>query len=141
MSIAACASGSVALTPPQPATARATAACETLGAALAERLPDGLLGQPRRDVAPQSSRTAAWGDPPITLRCGVPRPAALRAASQLLTVDGVAWFPEQLTNGYRFTTYGRVTNVEVDVPDDYAPEANALVALAAAIRSTTPTLR
>jgi hypothetical protein len=37
-----------------------------------------------------------------------------------------------------FTTWGRVLYVEVMVPDAYAPEANALVDLAPAIKQNIP---
>jgi hypothetical protein len=72
------------------------------------------------------------------LRCGVPTPAALAPTSQLLTVDGVDWLPEQLTHGYLFTTVGRSVNVEVSVPDAYSPEAGALADLAPSIAATIP---
>ena len=57
---------------------------------------------------------------------------------KLITVNGVDWFPQELTAGYRFTTTGRVANVELSVPDDYAPEAEALVDLAQAVSDTVP---
>lgn len=81
----------------------------------------------------------AWGEPAIVLRCGVPKPAALTATSRCDEVDGVGWFAEQVPGGYRFTTIGRSVYVEVSVPSDYAPEANALVDLAPAV-SRTPVL-
>jgi hypothetical protein len=79
--------------------------------------------------------TRAWGDPPIVVRCGVSVPSALRPDSQLVTVNGVDWLPEQTDAGYRFTTVGRLANVEVTVPATYAPEGDALVDLAGSIRS------
>jgi hypothetical protein len=50
----------------------------------------------------------------------------------------VEWFPEELERGYRFTTFGRSAFVEVTVPDDYRPEVNALVDLAAAVDAAVP---
>jgi len=72
-------------------------------------------GPPGGDAS--SALTAAWGATPVVLRCGVGRPGALTATSQLTTVDGVDWLPERLQHGVRFTAIGRVAYVEVTVPD------------------------
>ncbi|MGD9955807.1 MAG: DUF3515 domain-containing protein [Candidatus Nanopelagicales bacterium] len=105
---------------------------------LTSSLPEQLLGQNVVATDPQSALINAWGDPAIVTRCGVPTPAALTPTSQLLTVDGVDWLPEQLERGYLFTTVGRSINVEVSVPDAYSPEADALVDISAAVRETIP---
>jgi hypothetical protein len=131
--LAAC-GGPVGVEAPTP-DASAAAVC----ASLAKAWPATVLDQQPVDVSPASPLTHAWGDPPITARCGVPTPAALQPDSQLTSVNGVDWFPESTDGGYRFTTYGRTANVEVTVPDHYAPEATALVDLAAAIKATDPT--
>jgi len=102
-------------------------------AALHGALPDEVLGKTVTATNPRSPYTAAWGDPSIVLRCGVPTPAALTPTSQLITVDGVDWLPEQLTGGYLFTTVGRELNVEVSVPSAYSPEADALADLSSVV--------
>jgi hypothetical protein len=106
--------------------------------ALVRGLPDTVDGQSRRDVQPEQALAAAWGDPPIVLRCGVPAPAALTASSTCAEVNGVGWFAEQRADAYRFTTIGRSANVEVQVPYDYQPAADALVDLAADVRRQVP---
>ncbi|MFL6070828.1 MAG: DUF3515 domain-containing protein [Actinomycetes bacterium] len=103
---------------------------------LMAQLPETVDGQSPRDTDPSSGLTAAYGDPAITVRCGVPDPAALTPAAQLFTVNNVDWFPEQQPDGYVFTTYRRQTNVEVTVPDDYSPEAEALTALSDVVKET-----
>jgi hypothetical protein len=105
---------------------------------LHDGLPDAVVGQQERETTPNSTSTAAWGDPAITLRCGVDRPSAMQPTSSLISVDGVAWLPEELTHGYVFTTYGRVAYVEVTVPDDYAPEGEVLTTFADAVKATDP---
>jgi hypothetical protein len=95
-------------------------------------LPMTVLDGQRRKVEP-GRRSAAWGDPAITLRCGVEKPPKLTAASPCYEVNGVGWFAEEASGGYLFTTIGRTTFVEVGVPSEYAPEANALVDLAATV--------
>jgi hypothetical protein len=96
-------------------------------------LPHTVDDADRRDVTPDSPYVAAWGDPAIILRCGVARPPALAPTSELVTVNGVDWLPEPEDAGYRFTTTGREAYVEAWVPNDYAPEVNPLVDLAAAV--------
>ncbi len=132
MVLTAC-SEDVPVAAPEP-SAPASQACLTL----ARSLPETVSRQERRPTDPSSPLTAAWGDPAITLRCGVPRPAQLTPTSETAEVNGVAWLPVELTQGYRFVTVGRVAYVEVDVPEDYAPEVNSLVDLAAAVSASVP---
>jgi hypothetical protein len=54
-------------------------------------------------------------------------------------VNGVSWLIQKLDDGYRFTTTGRKTFVEVTVPAKYAPEVNPLTDLAAAVKRSVPT--
>jgi hypothetical protein len=118
--LAACGPGTVHVAPPAPA-ARSGAACERLRAAL----PATLDGHARRTTTPASPFTAACGDPPIVMRCGVGLPRAYQPTSQLFTIDGVDWLPEQLAKKYIFTTVGLQAGVELTVPHRYAPEVNA----------------
>ena len=101
-------------------------------------LPATVDGQQRRDVEPAGALAAAWGDPAIVLRCGVPEPPALTASSPCAEVNGVGWFAEQREDGYRFTTIGRAAYVSVQVPYEYEPAADALVDLASAVRRSVP---
>jgi hypothetical protein len=126
-------SRAVEVDPPAPGPAT-----EAVCARLLDDLPDTVDGQQRRDVSPPDALAAAWGDPAIVLRCGVSRPATLTPQAQLFEVNGVAWFPEQLTAGYVFTTYDRTAYVEVTVPDAYAPEVDALVDLTSAVTADDP---
>jgi hypothetical protein len=108
--------------------------------ALLGDLPDKVLNGERRQVEP-GRFSAAWGDPPITLRCGVEKPPGLTSTSSCFEVNGVGWFAEEVSGGYLFTTIGRTTYVEVAVPSDYAPEANALVDLADAVNAHDPAIK
>ena len=128
-----CGTGAVDVAPPSP-DGSATTACT----ALAESLPDAVRDGERRQTSPTSELTAAWGDPAVVLRCGVSSPAAYEPTAELVEVNGVEWFPEELERGYRFTTFGRSAFVEVTVPDDYRPEVNALVDLADAVDAAVP---
>jgi hypothetical protein len=109
-------------------------------ARLVHALPRTVAGQPRRQVeATQRSRSAAWGDPAIVLRCGVGRPPGLTRFSTCQTVNGVDWFiPESQITGHPadilMTTVGRAQYVAVSVPRDYWPPAAAMVDLAPAVK-------
>lgn len=127
---AACGSSSVEV----PAPTRGPAEC----AALVDALPDTVDGKQRRRVEPADALAAAWGDPAIVLRCGVAEPGALTPSSPCAEVNRVGWFAERVDAGYRFTTIGRSANVQVEVPYDHEPAADALVDIAAAVRDTVP---
>ena len=96
-----------------------SAACAALA------LPDTVAGAGRRPSS-GGDATAAWGEPPITLRCGVAPPAALTPTSQLIDVDGIGWLPIEGSGGAGFVTVDwpseqAPTYVEVLVPAAYAP--------------------
>jgi hypothetical protein len=85
--------------------------------------------------------TAAWGEPPITYRCGVSRPAALAPTSRLLDVGGIGWLPLEGAGGTGFIavtwpTESAPVYVEVLVPDDYAAPADVLIDISAALGGT-----
>ncbi|WP_293773366.1 DUF3515 domain-containing protein [Sporichthya sp.] len=101
-------------------------------------LPEQVDNTPRRDTTPRTDRTAAWGDPPVVMRCGVERPTALRATSQLNTVNGIDWLVEERDGGHVFTTVGRAAYVEVTVPAGHDPQVGPLVDLAPAMQFVPP---
>jgi len=110
---------------------------------LVEALPDTVDGARRRSVDPSEAPAAAWGDPPIVLRCGVPMPKEFNRFSSCQETDGVGWFipDEQITGEPRpitMTTIGRAVNVEVSLPTEHWPPAAAMVDLADAVKKTVP---
>lgn len=91
-------------------------------------LPDEISGATSRDTTSQASR--AWGDPPITIRCGVEPPGpttdrCLPITSGDVTID---WIMTEIgdesvaENSWQFTTFGREPALQVVVPVDYAGE-------------------
>jgi hypothetical protein len=127
--------GPVALDVP---AGKVPAACTTLLA----RLPAAVADQGRRDVTPPGAPGAAWGDPAITLVCGVDKPAGFNDVASCLTVDGVDWYipTKQLeANGdLTMTTVKRAVSVEVQLPAAYFPPATALADLARPVRRSIP---
>ena len=139
----------VAVTPPE-VTDGTNAGIPQACQRVEPELPDTVDGAGRRPTTPDSPATAAWGDPAITWRCGVPRPSALTATSVLIEVGGISWLPEELTAGTLFTAVEwpdgeRPVYAEVAIPDAYAAPggiladlAPALQRAAAGVESTTP---
>ena len=117
---------------PQPGT---HGDCATLVADLPDVVEgdgcDGVLE--RRDLAGQTPGAAAWGQPPIILRCGVAPPAGIDPTQAVLEVAGVGWSAVPGHGGTFFYALDRAAIVEVAIPDDYAPEAQVLVDLADAV--------
>jgi Protein of unknown function (DUF3515) len=82
--------------------------------------PKTVGGQARVPTSSSSAAVRAWGDPAIIARCGLP--AIGPTTDTCLDVSGVDWVAHQLTDGVRFTTYGRSPAIEVLVPSAYKPE-------------------
>jgi hypothetical protein len=109
--------------------------------ALVEALPDKVDGVGRVEADTGAGYGAAWGDPAIELRCGVPVPKDFDAVSGCQTANGVDWYvPESQQTGRPedivMTSVGRTVNVEVRVPATYWPPVNTMVDLGAAVRKT-----
>jgi len=111
-------------------------------------LPDEVDGQEARDVEPDDALVAAWGDPPIVLRCGVERPPWLQPTSFCFVINDVGWYAEDAGGPLDgttapqgevvFTTIGRSPYVEITVPpDDSRSVVDPLTDVAAAIRRGT----
>jgi hypothetical protein len=107
---------------------------------LASQLPNKVDDLHRRRTTPLAAGVAAWGDPPVILRCGVGLPAGLTATSVLSTVDDVDWFTDEQATRRVWTTFSRAANVEVSVPNSHSPGVGPVVDLAAAIKATDPTV-
>lgn len=69
-------------------TGQPAAACQTLVTSLPARLRD----LSRRPVSAGPQQNAAYGDPPITLACGVAAPT-VAATDPILELNGVCWLP------------------------------------------------
>ena len=105
--------------------------------AVISRLPVVLAGRHSRPALSASPYVAAWGQPPIVLRCGVPRPPAFVQTSELSVVNGVQWLPErQPSGGTRWTVVDREVYVEITVPP--GTPSTPIVDLSAAITQALP---
>lgn len=112
-----------------------------------QALPEVLGDGERRSITSQA--TAAWGEPPITVRCGVepPGPTTERCLTVEAEESAVDWIalegddptlPDHARQGdgsWTFVTYGRQPAIEVVVPVERAGEqpTAVLVDLARAV--------
>lgn len=99
-----------------PPNAVAEAPCAQVISALPVNL--GPLAPRVVHTTPDSPYVAAWGDPPVVLRCGVSRPAQLvpNTDADVFNVGGVYWLPVQQRDATVFTTIDRPVYVEVSIP-------------------------
>ncbi|HYN30311.1 MAG TPA: DUF3515 family protein [Dermatophilaceae bacterium] len=102
-------------------------------AAAAREWPGTVSGLERGEVPEAATAAAAWGDPAVVARCGVPAPGPTTA--ECLEVDGLGWIAAPLTDGTRFTSFGTEPAVEVLVPRRYAPEPLLLPAFTPAAKA------
>ena len=101
--------------------------------------PQTVSGLSAVPTAPQHPSVAAWGDPPIIARCGLPAPPP--TTESCVVVDGVDWVVRQLTDGTGAVTFGREPAIEVLVPREHGPVPLLLPTFAGAARSLPETGR
>jgi len=123
---------SVKVAPPPALSAAQQRACQDLISALTTDLVD----LPARPVDSSSPYVAAWGEPAVTLRCGVPRPPSFIATADVQQINGVTWFPERRGATTAWVVVDRPVYVEVLVPaaDASAPVARLSTAVTAALK-------
>lgn len=122
-------------------------AADPVCAEVLQALPGVLADGERRSITSQA--TAAWGDPAVTLRCGVevPGPSTERCITVESGDTSVDWLalegddemvPEhgrREGGAWTFVSYGRVPTVEVVVPTERGGDqpTAVLVALGPAV--------
>jgi hypothetical protein len=123
--------GPVEVSPP-PSSAAASRDCP----AVISHLPSTLAGKPARPAKSTSPYVASWGDPPLVLRCGVPRPARFTGGSELTVVNGVQWLPAKGTTSTVWTAVDRGAYVELTIPGGYT--GSAVVELSSVLSESLP---
>ena len=91
----------------------ASASCKDLMSAL----PETLGGAERRTLAAPVDGVAAWGEPAVILRCGVPTPAELTCSASLQGVDTVDWLQLQGSGDSTYLAADRPVRVALTLPD------------------------
>ena len=115
-----------------PVPANSAALVRSACAVLLRDLPAALAhGAKRRPVTGDPTRTAAWGDPPVTLACGVPLPDQTQAP---LIIDDLRFVTTKTAGRVLWTTQDRAVNVILDIPTAYAPQADLVLPLVAILK-------
>lgn len=102
--------------------------------AVTSQLPTTLRGLPARKVSAGPEQNAAWGQPPVTVACGVPQPTmcerpdgghpgCVPLAAVMFKMNGVCWWGEDGPATDVFTTMDREVAVRVSVPGSYQQTA------------------
>jgi len=101
--------------------------------AVTSQLPSAIRTLPARRVTAGPEQNAAYGEPPITVQCGVPQPAMCETLAggsgcvpldtELLIMDGVCWYAAPGAQANVFTTMDREVAVRVSVPASYQQPA------------------
>lgn len=83
--------------------------------------PETVSGHERVATDPEAPWVAAWGDPAIIARCGLP--ALEPTTLECVAVNDVDWIVRELDDGMALITYSTDPALEVLVPSDYGPGA------------------
>jgi len=102
--------------------------------AVTSQLPTTLRDRPGRKVTAGPEQNAAWGEPPITLACGVTQPTMCERVdgghpgcvpldATMYAMNGVCWWGQEGPAANVFTTMDREVAVRVTVPASYSQAA------------------
>ncbi|MFK3980188.1 DUF3515 family protein [Micromonospora sp. NPDC050397] len=101
----------------------------TVCRALLSRLPATLRDLAQRPVSTSPEQNAAYGDPAVTVACGVPLPS-FPPTDLVVVVNSVCWHAREETDKTVFVTVDREVPVQVTVPRAYEAAGQWLPPLA-----------
>jgi hypothetical protein len=111
----------------------------TICRAVVAKLPDTIRDLHRRPVTAGPEQNAAYGDPPVTLACGVLAPS-LPPTTEVYPLGGVCWSAVAGSNGTVWTTADRTVAQSVTVPGPGDGSAQSVVPFGKVIATTVPRL-
>jgi hypothetical protein len=105
--------------------------------ALLSKLPEQLRGLPRRQVTGGHEQNAAYGDPAVTLACGVPAPT-FAPTDFVYPLSGVCWHPNEA--GSVWTTVDREVTIALTLPAALSGEGSGqwAAALSSPVTAAVP---
>ncbi|WBB81980.1 DUF3515 family protein [Micromonospora sp. WMMD882] len=127
---------------------QATTAVEMAAAPLAERpatvcrallsqLPPAVRELTQRPVTAGAEQNAAYGDPALTVACGVPEPT-VPAADTVWVAGKVCWYVREEAAATVLTSVDRETGVQVTVPRAYEQPLQWITPVADAVVASVP---
>ncbi|GHJ09677.1 hypothetical protein TPA0907_40440 [Micromonospora humidisoli] len=105
--------------------------------ALVSQLPATVRELAQRPVTAGAEQNAAYGDPALTVACGVPEPT-VDATADVWTVNGVCWYADERSDATVLTTLDRETAVTVTVPRAYEGPLQWLTPVSDAVVASVP---
>lgn len=105
--------------------------------ALMSRLPAQLRDLAQRPVTAGPEQNAAYGDPAVTVGCGVP-PASFPPTDDVWVVNRVCWHPAERSDGVLLTTVDREVPVQVLVPRAYQQPLQWIPPIADSVVAAVP---
>jgi hypothetical protein len=109
----------------------------TVCRAVVAGLPSSIPAGPSRPVVGGADQAAAYGDPPVVLRCGTAMPSPPPTAV-LAVLNGVCWYAEPAGSTTTLTTMDRIVPVSVSVPGPVDGSAQSVMPFATAIARADP---
>jgi hypothetical protein len=106
---------------------------------LMAKLPDRLRDRVRRPVVAGPEQNAAYGDPPITVSCGVPG-TVVPPGEQPFTLSGVCWYGVVGQTNAVLTTQDRTVPIVVTIPRTYAEPGQWTIEFSGPIVATDPAI-
>jgi hypothetical protein len=101
-------------------------------------LPESVLGSKRRPVS-GPEQNAAYGDPPVTLACGVAAPT-VAPTDDVTQISGVCWIARPAgSTATVWTTVDRSVPVAVTVPGPSGGSAQPVVSFVDSLKTNDPT--
>jgi hypothetical protein len=102
--------------------------------AVTSQLPNTVRDLAARKVSAGAEQNAAYGEPPLTVTCGVAQPVMCTSLEQtgsgcvpmdteLMNMNRVCWYAAEQAAATTFTTMDREVAVQVTVPKQYSQAA------------------
>lgn len=108
--------------------------------ALVDKLPSAVRAKQRRPVTAGVAQNAAYGDPAMTVQCGVPA-ATYPPTDELYLLDDVCWHYHADGGATVWTTVDREVPVQVVVPGTPTGSSQWTIAFSRPIAQTQPRLK
>lgn len=112
----------------------------TICRALLSRLPAQLRDLPQRPVTAGHEQNAAYGDPAITVTCGIPLPS-FPPTDIVYPLDRVCWHAGQRPDATVWTTVDREVPVQVTVPKTYDEPGQWVIPFSAPVIAGVPSAK
>jgi hypothetical protein len=135
-------------TPVQMAAPKLSGRAAQVCLAVTSQLPAAVRDRPARKVSAGPEQNAAYGEPPLTVACGVAQPPMCETLdggadcvpldTELLIMNRVCWYAKQTAGAAVFTTMDREIAVQVTVPATYAQPAQWANEFSDTIVATNP---